>query len=177
MRRDSFLRTTIEGRMEGKKTRGRPVGWPGLSCAIPGRYPAIFILTVPLTSPTLCFPDICQGQFTRIFSPRWSITQSQTKPGHLVTVETDNDVIGLDDEKGLQWVKGGSWTSWRMASLDVRTWIKGQRTKKQKKEKQKLYSIDIYQTIKQSKITWVSFKILTERHSVDRLFTCSWYVD
>ena len=33
----------------------------------------------------------------------------------------ENNVIGLDDERGFQQVEGESWTSWQMESLDVRT--------------------------------------------------------
>jgi len=44
----------------------------------------------------------------------------------------ENDVTGLDDERGLQQVEGESWTSWLMTSLDVRACLGRQRTKKKK---------------------------------------------
>src|SRR6218665_1636955 len=44
--------------------------------------------------------------------------------------KTENDVTGLDDERGLQQVEGESWTSWLMAPLNVRTCLGRQRTKK-----------------------------------------------
>jgi len=34
--------------------------------------------------------------------------------------KTENDVTGMDDERGLQQVEGETWTSWRrMAPLDM----------------------------------------------------------
>jgi len=34
--------------------------------------------------------------------------------------KTENDVIGLNDDRRLQQVEGESWTSWSMTTLDVR---------------------------------------------------------
>jgi len=45
-------------------------------------------------------------------------------------MKTENDVIGLDDERGLQQVGGESWTSWWMAPLDIWTCLERQKTKK-----------------------------------------------
>ena len=47
--------------------------------------------------------------------------------------KTENDVIGLDDERGLQHDEGESWTSQQMASLDIRICLGRQRTEKKKK--------------------------------------------
>ena len=45
--------------------------------------------------------------------------------------KTENDVIGLDDERGLQQVEGESQTTWWMATLDVWTFPGRQRTKEE----------------------------------------------
>ena len=47
--------------------------------------------------------------------------------------KVENDVIGLDDERGLYQVEGAIQTSWRMASLDERYCLERQRTKTTKK--------------------------------------------
>jgi len=49
-------------------------------------------------------------------------------------MKTENNIIGLDDERGLQQVEAKCWTSLQMASLAVRTCEGRQRTKKKKKK-------------------------------------------